>query len=178
MIKHTHHAQSIALWESGNTCKMVEGSQWMDEWGLSQCFLQPLTSTRAHLLPPTHKCLLCLGHAGSHVRGNRGLRFKVIHTQPPRLQLQILLLPNQRVELVSATKHVFLAKGCAFFYFPPDFTHSTLGKRKTHEMKPRIRSSGWFSDQSRQMGPGPLSPRPRSLLVLIRLSVWKTGIFV
>lgn len=48
----------------GNTCKTVEKEpQWMNV-NFSQCFLQPLTRTRAHHLPPhLTNVLLCPGHA-------------------------------------------------------------------------------------------------------------------
>lgn len=58
-MKYTHHAQSILLWESSNTCKMVgKESQWMNV-NFSQCFLQPLTSAQGHHLPSqSHKCFI------------------------------------------------------------------------------------------------------------------------
>lgn len=88
----------------------------MDEWGLSQCFLQPSTSTRVHLLPPlSHKCLLCLGHA-HHMGLEWGLHLRAIHTQ--RLQLGFLLLPNQRIGLlVAANERPLPVHGCALFPF-------------------------------------------------------------
>lgn len=61
---YTHHAQSLSPWEFSNTCKTtVEKEQWMNV-NFSQCFLQPLISTRACLSPALpHKCFTVSWHA-------------------------------------------------------------------------------------------------------------------
>lgn len=66
-MKYTHHARSILLWESSNTCKTVGNeSQWMNV-NFSQCFLQPLTLIRVYHLPPlSHKCFIVSWACRSH----------------------------------------------------------------------------------------------------------------
>lgn len=106
----------------------------MDQWELSQRFLQPLTSTRVHLLPPlSHKFLLCLGHA-DHLRVTGKLHFKVIHTQ--QLQLQLLLLPSQHTGLpVLTNKYVFLVNDLCFIFLLTSPTSFWENEKPTNEIE-------------------------------------------
>lgn len=88
-----------------------------DEWKLSQCFLQPLTSTQVHLLQPlSHKCFYCVLGMQITWGGRMEITLQSLHTH--WLQPQFLLLPNQCVGLLAlANKSVFSVNGCALFSF-------------------------------------------------------------
>lgn len=129
----THHAQSTSLWGSRNTCKMAEDSQWMhgDFPSVADSSRLQRKCISYHHRLTKFSCVLGMQ---IHLRVERELHFKVIHTQ--RLQLQFLLLSNQRMELLAlANKYIFLGNGCALFSFLPPPLHSRKMKNPQNEIE-------------------------------------------
>lgn len=134
---YTHHAQSTSLWGSRNTCKMAEDSQWMNG-----NFPSVSDSSRIQ-----HGCIsyhhrltkfYCVLGMQIHLRGKTGITFQS-HSHTQQVQLQFLLLPNQRTELlVLANKYVFLGNGCALFSFLLHPLHSRKIKNPQNEIEDQI----------------------------------------
>lgn len=178
-MKYTHHAQSTPLWESGYTCKMAEKSRWMNGnvhsvsnslWLLHEC-------TSYHHCLTNFYCVLGMQITWG-IEWEYGSK-PFTHTATT----SSASLTSQHVA-TCASRQTRVCSQWLCFSLLLIFARFVSGKWKTHKMKSRIRSSGWFLIKAGRWGPtkflyleSAISP-PRVLPVLIQLSAWKTDIFV